>query len=399
MDNFPVRYYLDKDGTEYLASYIKQNYAQNTLATTDAQGLMSAADKNKLDNLYSNDYIDSALGDKVTIVEGKGLSTNDYSADDKNKLDGIENGAEKNKVTSVNNKIGDVVITATDLGVDPSLQNKTSDDILSGITNEQIVTGLGYTPIDQDKKGAANGIAELDKDGKVPASQLPSFIGEIIESSVLPETGEEGKIYYNTESETFYIWDGNEFKQLLDKLELGETSSTAFAGDKGKTAYEHALKRGENAYSLGLYKFAVNDHGHVINAVEVNANDIKALGISGDGDSGAIIYSGGQGINVSGSTITNTGVLSVAEGSTNGTVSVNTNGTPVDVPVHGLGSAAYNNADDFAPASISSNLSALDEAVNNKVDKVDNKGLSENDYTTEDKNKLSGIENGAQVNV
>ncbi len=35
----------------------------------------------------------------------------------------------------------------------------------------------------------------------------------------------------------------------------------------------------------------------------------------------------------------------------------------------------------------------------NKVDKVEGKGLSENDYTNADKNKLSGIEDGAEVNV
>ena len=36
--------------------------------------------------------------------------------------------------------------------------------------------------------------------------------------------------------------------------------------------------------------------------------------------------------------------------------------------------------------------------LGNKVDKVDGKGLSTNDYTTEEKNKLAGIESGAQVN-
>ena len=43
--------------------------------------------------------------------------------------------------------------------------------------------------------------------------------------------------------------------------------------------------------------------------------------------------------------------------------------------------------------------SALADKINNKVDKVAGKGLSTNDYTTEEKNKLSGIEAGAEVNV
>ena len=37
--------------------------------------------------------------------------------------------------------------------------------------------------------------------------------------------------------------------------------------------------------------------------------------------------------------------------------------------------------------------------LNLKVDKVEGKGLSANDFTTELKNKLNGIEAGAQVNT
>ena len=40
----------------------------------------------------------------------------------------------------------------------------------------------------------------------------------------------------------------------------------------------------------------------------------------------------------------------------------------------------------------------LDSAITNKVDKVDGKGLSTNDYTTAEKTKLSGIATGAEVN-
>ena len=34
----------------------------------------------------------------------------------------------------------------------------------------------------------------------------------------------------------------------------------------------------------------------------------------------------------------------------------------------------------------------VENALNNKVDKVENKGLSTNDYTTSEKNKLAGID-------
>lgn len=42
---------------------------------------------------------------------------------------------------------------------------------------------------------------------------------------------------------------------------------------------------------------------------------------------------------------------------------------------------------------------ALSTALSNKVDKETGKGLSTNDYTTDEKTKLSGIEKGAQANV
>lgn len=41
----------------------------------------------------------------------------------------------------------------------------------------------------------------------------------------------------------------------------------------------------------------------------------------------------------------------------------------------------------------------IKELVSTKVDKVEGKGLSSNDYTSDEKTKLAGIASGAQVNV
>lgn len=48
--------------------------------------------------------------------------------------------------------------------------------------------------------------------------------------------------------------------------------------------------------------------------------------------------------------------------------------------------------------SLSKLTASAQNTINNKVDKVDGKGLSTNDYTNEEKSKLSGIEAGAEVN-
>ena len=46
-----------------------------------------------------------------------------------------------------------------------------------------------------------------------------------------------------------------------------------------------------------------------------------------------------------------------------------------------------------------SNVDGLSSALSNKVDKVTGKGLSSNDYTTSEKNKLAGIAEGATANI
>lgn len=69
-------------------------------------------------------------------------------------------------------------------------------------------------------------------------------------------------------------------------------------------------------------------------------------------------YGAGSGINVSNGLISNTGVRSIATGSTNGTISVNTNGTSAEVAVKGLGSAAYTASTAYAAASHGTHVTA-----------------------------------------
>lgn len=59
-------------------------------------------------------------------------------------------------------------------------------------------------------------------------------------------------------------------------------------------------------------------------------------------------YTGSDGITLTGTNFTNSGVRSVASGTTNGTISVNTGGTTADVAVTGLGSAAYTASSAYA---------------------------------------------------
>lgn len=88
-----------------------------------------------------------------------------------------------------------------------------------------------------NSKGAPNGLASLNESGIIPSAQLPSYVDDVIEVdtfSSLPGTGESGKIYIVQDTNLTYRWSGTDYVEISKSLALGETSSTAYAGDKGK---------------------------------------------------------------------------------------------------------------------------------------------------------------------
>ena len=87
------------------------------------------------------------------------------------------------------------------------------------------------------KKGQANGVASLGSDGRVPSSQLPSYVDDVLEftnRAAFPQTGEDGKIYIAEDTNKQYRWSGTAYVEISSSLALGETASTAYAGNKGK---------------------------------------------------------------------------------------------------------------------------------------------------------------------
>lgn len=89
----------------------------------------------------------------------------------------------------------------------------------------------------KNTKGKANGLASLDNSGKVPSTQLPSYVDDVLEFTQLdqlPKPGESGKIYVVTSTNLQYRWSGSDYVEISKSLALGETSSTAYPGDKGK---------------------------------------------------------------------------------------------------------------------------------------------------------------------
>ena len=96
--------------------------------------------------------------------------------------------------------------------------------------------------IPDSEKGAPEGVAELDENGLVLASQLPSYVDAVEEHDSLsdfPVPGESGKIYVAIDTSLTYRWAGSGYVEISPSIALGETSSTAYRGDRGAVAYAH----------------------------------------------------------------------------------------------------------------------------------------------------------------
>ena len=95
-----------------------------------------------------------------------------------------------------------------------------------------------YAPVSHSHSDKADLVG-----GKVPASELPSYVDDVVEKpniSQFPATGESGKIYVAIDTNKTYRWSGSGYVEISQGVALGETSATAYRGDRGKTAYDHS---------------------------------------------------------------------------------------------------------------------------------------------------------------
>ena len=238
--------------------------AETTVATEDANGLMSAAMVTKLAGIAdgANNYVHPESHAASMIVEDatrRFVSDTEKAAwnakaettvvtKDANglmsaamftKLEGIEEGA--------NNYVHPETHAAAMITTDAERRFVTDAQIAAwsakADTKEDV--GLGNVTNDAQVKrsemGVAGGVATLDASGLVPAAQLPSFVDDVLEVAnydALPGTGESGKIYVTLDTNLTYRWSGTQYVEISKSLALGETDSTAYAGSKGKANAE-----------------------------------------------------------------------------------------------------------------------------------------------------------------
>lgn len=213
------------------------------------------------------DHVHPADTNKVDKEADKGLSTNDFTTAEKNKLAGIAAGAEVNVQSDWN---------VTNTSSDAYIKNKpTIPTETSQLTNDSnFVSDANYVHTDNNfttaLKNKLNGIASG---------------AEVNVQSDWDQTDTAADDY---------------IKNKPSLLALGETSTTAYRGDRGKTAYTHATdsSRLTTATASGLYKVASTAQGHIASLTAVTKADITALGIPSQDTT----YSAGAGLSLSGTT-------------------------------------------------------------------------------------------------
>lgn len=350
----------------------------SSLAKTEGQ-LIVVSDTNEM-------YIDVSNTSRIRI--GESLYT---------KLANIAEGATKVEASSTNGKIkingtDTIVYTHPTTTAVTAAAVKVGKDSSGHVVLGNALTASDVGAIATTAKGAANGVAELDSTGKVPSSQLPSFVDDVLEYDKqfsFPTTGEAGKIYIAQDTNKTYRWSGSAYVEISASLALGETSSTAYRGDKGKTAYDHSQLTSGNPHNVTKSDVGLSNVGNfkavstvasqgltdteksnaranigagtsnlTIGTTSTTAaagNHTHSASLTTDTGTSAITlaHGGKYKLTAGGSSVIFTMPASdgnttytFAEGSTNGAFSVTpSGGSAQSVKVHGLAAAAYKAVD------------------------------------------------------
>ena len=224
--------------------------------TTSTRGLMTAADKTKLDGIASG-----ATKYSHPRFTAKTSGFYKIAVNNEGHVTGTTN-VEKSDITGL-------------IGGTPSLEGHTHDDRYYTETevNTKLATksNTGHTHTKSeitdlatwaraDTKPSYNfseigGSVDVTKQlsGKIPEANLPSYVDDVLEynsKSNFPTSGETGKIYVDISTNLTYRWGGSAYVEISPSLALGETSGTAYRGDYGAIAYAHSQKTSGNPHGV-----------------------------------------------------------------------------------------------------------------------------------------------------
>ena len=153
-----------------------------------------------------------------------------------------------------------VALTLANSGVTAGTYRSVTVDAKGRVTtgsNPTTLSSYGITDaINVSQRAVANGVATLDGAGLVPASQLPSYVDDVLEYANLagfPATGETGKIYVAIDTNKTYRWSGTTYIYItsgaVDSV-AGKTGVvTLVKGDVGLGSVDNTADSAKNVLS------------------------------------------------------------------------------------------------------------------------------------------------------
>lgn len=126
--------------------------------------------------------VQTALDSKVNAQAGKGLSTNDYTTAEKQKLSGIAAGAQVNTVTSVAGKTGAVALTLSDVADTVTKKSMTADEraklsgIAEGATKTIVDAALSATSTNPVQNKAVKAALDAKANKNAPIIQNKLYV-------------------------------------------------------------------------------------------------------------------------------------------------------------------------------------------------------------------------------
>ena len=202
--------------------------------------------------------------------------------------------------------------SATDVGAIPASQVGANGGIATlgedgKLTESQrpVITPEGIGAIPESKIGTPEGVVPLGSNGLIAAQYIPGGLDEIKEydnREAFPPTGEDNIYYLAKDTNLLYRWGGSSYVEISPSLALGETSETAYRGDRGKTAYDHSQitsgnPHGTTASDVGAQVKLTGTQGQVV-GFDSSGNAIAQEAPSGlpeGGTQGQLLAQGANG--------------------------------------------------------------------------------------------------------
>lgn len=308
-----------------------------------------------------------------------------------------------------------------------TLQGSLDTEIARAKKAEQDIT-TAYTTADtalqnninsiNNSKGVANGIATLDEKGLIPPHQLPSYVDDVIDVYATydvtptgsltnislyldaehntPVVGESGKIYINITPDTpsyQFRWSGTQFVDSnTSTLILGEIAGTAYEGSKGKATTDKLNKIPNVLLTEVSTVNYLNDKiqlGHNSYNQATEQTEITNLEVIGATTARAGIMTASDKIKLDGLKDQASITSDINTVQTNLETHINNKTNPHEVTKAQVGLGDVDNTSDLDKPVSTATQTALDL----KVDKVEGKQLSQENFTTVLKTKLEGLSN------